>query len=167
MTESITLHYELTEKIWRRFYEAHYAADHHLKIRFYFGAAMVAIGSIGLGGLFPNKLVSLATLLFGLYCVLSRQVFIIRSLRSVKGNPELLGDMSIEVTEMGISGQGPGSKFKQPWTGIIGYRRAKPGFMFYLQKNLFFFIPQEALSPDTEKQLQTIIESSQLKLLPG
>ncbi|BCR06144.1 hypothetical protein DESUT3_32130 [Desulfuromonas versatilis] len=167
MSQSISLHYELTEKTWRQFYEAHYAADHHLKIRFYFGAAMVLIGSIGLGGLFPNKWVSLATLLFGLYCVLSRQIFAAKSMRGLKGNQELLGEMSIRIDETGISGQGPASKFKQSWTSIIGYRRARPGFMFYLEKDLFFFIPRAALAGDDEPRLLALIDAVKLKRLPG
>lgn len=165
MNEPICLECDLTEEMWRQFHDAHYAADHRIKVRFWYGAAMVAVGSFGLGGLFENRLIALALILFGLYCVLARQILVVKSLRKAKRNPSFLGRVRVRIDREGIAVERQGARHEQPWSAFIGYRKAAPGFLFYVNKNSFFFIPKEAISPEDTGKLQRILDFKRLQPL--
>ena len=55
MSDFLKLHYTLSEEIWRKFFEAHYARDHSLQLRYWFGALMILVGAMGLGAGTPIR----------------------------------------------------------------------------------------------------------------
>jgi hypothetical protein len=62
--------------------------------------------------------------------------------------------------------EGDDFRYRNAWNDFVGYRKVKPGFMFYIDKNAFFFIPRSALSESEERDIQTIIQAAGLKRLP-
>lgn len=166
MSDFLKLHYTLSEEIWRKFFEAHYARDHSLRLRYWFGALMILVGAMGLGGWYANKILSVGLLLFGLYCVLSKHIFALKSLISIRKSPHYQKEVTLRISREGMLVEGDDFRYRNAWNDFVGYRKVKPGFMFYIDKNAFFFIPRSAFSESEERDIQTMIQAAGLKRLP-
>ena len=80
-SQQINITYDLSEKIWRTFYNAHYASDKRFKLRFFYGTVTWSAGACGLLGLFDNQLIA-----FGLYCVFAKQYLVNKAVKKIKLN---------------------------------------------------------------------------------
>lgn len=167
MKDPLALRYRLTEELWRQFYAAHYDGDHALKVRYAWGAACIAIGAFGLGGLFESRVVALALLLTGFYGVLSKQIFLIRSVNSARKNPRFRKEISVVVTEEGIDVETGGQGYRHAWSDFTGYRKAEVGYMLYLGPASFFFIPNSAIPPGGERRIERCIATARLERIGG
>ncbi len=157
METPLILTFRLTEDLWRRFYDAHYAGDHSLKIRYAWGAACIIIGAFGLAGLF-NRLIAVLLLLTGFYAVLSRQIFVMKSVAAARKHPYFGKEISVRIDREGVAVRSEDAAYRLSWCEFTGYRKVAPGFMLYLGKN-FFFIPRAALSGEEEGRLQRLLDS--------
>ena len=166
MSQTVATEWEMTEELWRAFYNDHYANDRRLKQRFVWGVILVMIGALGLGGLSPHKLVGGLVLLAGLYCVLSKHFLINKTVKKARDNPNFSGKMKIRLDIDGISGSNDSTSFNFPWTRFIGYRRSSVGWAFYVSENLFFALPLFGLSGREQKDLQDFLTANHLKALP-
>ncbi len=164
MTE-ITLTYRLTLDLWRQFYTAHYAADHALKIRYVWGAACIIIGSFGIGGLFESKAVAVLLLLTGFYGVLSKPLFVNRSVCKASRHPFVDQEVTVTLSAEELAVRSDRSGYRQPWSNFAGYRRVGPGFIFYMERQAFFFIPAAVVDAESEKRLMHILKSAGVRVL--
>lgn len=159
MRDPVTLTYLLTEELWRRFYEAHYAADPALKTRYLWGALCIVIGALGLGGLYDSKIVAVLLLLTGFYAVLSRPLFLVRSMAAARKHPFFGKEITVVMTAEGIAVRSGNTGYLQAWKNFIGYRKADPGYLLYMDKKSFFFIPQTACSLEDEKRIDFLLSA--------
>ncbi len=150
---SVTITYPLTEDLWRRFYEAHYAADPALKTRYFWGALCIVIGALGFGGLYESRIVAGLLLLTGFYAVLSRQIFLVKSVAAARRHPFFGKEITVTLSDEGVAVRSGASGYMQAWQNFAGWRRTKPGYILYLDRNAFFFIPKSACSPEDEKRI--------------
>jgi len=164
MNSPLTVQFRLTKDIWRQFYEAHYAGDQTLKIRYLFGGACILIGAIGIGGPGHFKVVSAAALLFGFYCVLSKPLFVMKSLRVARKHPLFEKEIQVELAPEGIRITGGEKEYRHRWENFVGYRQITPGYQLFLDKEAFFFIPGSACPAECRPVLQSILTDSGLEL---
>lgn len=165
MKDSMLLEYNLNEELWRRFFEAHYRRQGFFRWRYFYGVLLVVIGAYMLGGAFANKLVGAGFVASGLYCVLSKQLFIIKSLASARKGPLFTARIAVELSAEGVKVTSGSQRSERPWNAFRGYCLVAPGVMLYLDQNAFFFIPKEALTETTAGLLQRCLEQSGLKQL--
>lgn len=156
----ITLTYRLTLDLWRQFYTAHYAADHALKIRYLWGVTCIVIGSFGLGGLFESKVVAGLLLLTGFYAVLSKPLMVNRSVARAQRHPFVDQEVTVTLSAEELAVRSERSGYRQPWSNFVGYRRVGPGFIFYMQRQSFFFIPADVVDASAEQHLLQILKAA-------
>ncbi|MDO3376884.1 YcxB family protein [Geoalkalibacter halelectricus] len=162
---AIVLEFDLTEVLWRRFFQAHYAHQTFFRLRFVYGALLVVIGAFMLGAAAANNWVGTAFLISGLYCVLSRQLFILKSMASAHKGPLFEGRVQARLTRAGLTVTAGGQHSERAWKDFHGYRSVEPGLMLYTDQNAFFFIPREALTPATDGILQQFLRHSEVRRL--
>lgn len=163
MKSHIDLEYNLNEELWRRFFEAHYRRQSFFRWRYLYGVLLVVIGAYMLGGVFANKLVGLAFVASGLYCVLSKQLFILKSLSSARKGPLFAARIAVRLSSEGVAVTAGPQRSERPWNAFRGYCLVSPGIMLYLDQNAFFFIPKEALTETTAALLQRCLDQSGLQ----
>lgn len=159
---SVTITIEPTLEMWQAFYSAHYAADHQLKIRFWYGFACLALGAFGLGGLFAAKLPALFLLAFGLYCVLSRQILLLRSLRKIRANPQALRPVTYRCDANGLEASGAAGTTTKLWSDFSGYRLAPPGLLLYRPDGSFLFLPRSGCDEEQWREVVRLLERGQV-----
>ena len=158
MTEPILLTYRLETDLWRKFFEAHYAADPQLSHRYAWGGVCIVLGSLGLAGMFESPLAAGLLLLTGFFGVLSKPLLVLKSLRAAAHHPYHGQQIAVSISSEALSVRGETTGYSQPWDNFIGYRRVQPGFAFYHNPYSFFFIPEEVLSEQTETALLQILD---------
>ncbi len=156
--DSVTVTYRLTEDLWRRFYEAHYAADPKLKTRYFWGALCIVIGALGFGGVYRSPVVAGLLLLTGFYAVLSRQIFLVKSVAAARKHPFFGQQITVTLSEEGVDVRSGKTGYAQPWQNFTGYRKVEPGYMLYLDKNAFFFIPASACSVTDANRIDRLVQ---------
>jgi hypothetical protein len=152
---SVTVSYHLTEDLWRQFYEAHYAADPSLKMRYFWGALCITIGAFVL--VFGSKIVAVLLFLTGFYSVLSRQIFLVKSVAAARKHPFFGKEITAVLTTEGLAVRSGKTGYLQAWENFKGYRNVEAGYMLYLDKNAFFFIPKSACSVEDEKRIDRFL----------
>jgi hypothetical protein len=162
MNEPLLLQYRLTKELWRRFFAAHFAAERTLKIRYFWGVVCIVIGALGFAGIYPSHLIAGLLMATGFYGVLSRQILVVKSLRQAIRHPFYGQELQVTLTPEEIRVRSGTAGYSQPWGNFIGYREARPGYMFYHDANRFFFIPREALTSEQTVRLKRIL--SEVKL---
>ena len=162
MTEPILLTYRLETDLWRAFFEAHYAADPQLSLRYAWGGVCILLGGLGLAGMFDSSLISILLLLTGFFGVLSKPLLVLKSMRRVTHHPFHGQQIAVAISADALSVRSETSGYSQPWDNFIGYRRVKPGFAFYHSRQSFFFIPLEVLSAQTEAGLLQMLKAAEL-----
>ncbi|MBN1958765.1 MAG: YcxB family protein [Desulfuromonadales bacterium] len=162
MTNAIQINHQLSEKDWRTFYGAYYAADTRFKLRFIYGTATWVIGGLGLVGLFNNKPIAFGMIAFGLYCVFAKQFLINKAIKKIKASPEFPGMIDYVIDPDKISGTTQNKAFEFTWKNFHGYRDLRPGLMFYLKPSSFFFIPTEALRPGTREEIVGLLQRAEV-----
>ena len=165
MSETITINYQLTKDLWRVFFEAHYRSDHSLKLRYLWGVACVIIGSLGFGGFYESRVIALLLLATGFFGVLSKQILVIKSLRSVCHHPFFAKELTVTVSPEEISVRSGNAGYSQPWDNFVGYRRLSPGFLLYHDQNAFFFIPSSVMLPGQVKHTVQILDAAKVPKL--
>ena len=160
MTEPILLTYRLDLIHWRTFYEAHYAADPQLSLRYAWGGVCIVIGALGLAGMFDSLLVSGLLLATGFFGVLSKPLLVLKSMRTAARHPYHGQQIAVSIAIDVLSVRSETTGYNQPWANFIGYRFLKPGFAFYHNLHSFFFIPIEVLSAQTVTALMKILEQA-------
>jgi hypothetical protein len=160
MPETITLNYQLTKELWRLFFEAHYSCDHSLKMRYLWGVACIIIGSLGFGGFYESRLIAVLLMATGFFGVLSKQILVIKSLRSACQHPFFGKELTVTVSPEEISVRSGNAGYSQPWNNFVGYRRLEPGFLLYHDKNAFFFIPASATTAGHAKRIVQILKAA-------
>lgn len=156
----ITLTYRLTLDLWRQFYTAHYAADRTLKIRYLWGIVCIVIGSSGLGGLFESQVVAVLLLLTGFYGVLSRPLFVNKSVGKASRHPFVDQIVTVTLSAEELMVRSESSGYRQPWSNFVGYRRVGPGVILYMERQSFFFVPAAALDAESEAALVQILKAA-------
>jgi hypothetical protein len=163
MNHSITLSYRLAEDLWRQFYEAHYAADPSLKMRYLWGGLCIVLGALGLGGLFDSNILAILLLLTGFYGVLSRPLFVLKSVAAARRHPYFGKELTVQLATDGITVRSSDAIYQQGWNEFSSYRKVEAGFMFYFKNNSFFFIPAAACPPEIESRIQRLLDQVGLK----
>ncbi len=165
MPETIILNYQLTKDLWRLFFEAHYACDRSLKMRYLWGIICIIIGSLGFGGFYESRLVAALLLGTGFFAVLSKQVLVIKSLRSACHHPFFGKELTVSVSPAELSVRSGNAGYSQPWNNFVGYRKLDPGFLLYHDQNAFFFIPSSAMTAGYQKRIEQILEAAEVSKL--
>ena len=153
MSQQINIQYDLSEKIWRTFYNAYYSSDKRFKLRFFYGTVTWIVGACGLLGLFYNQLIALGMIAFGLYCVFAKQYLINKAVKKIKAKPHFPGKIDYSIDQDKIAGIEQGKGFEFHWETFYGYRDAAPGLMLYLKEASFFFIPNEAIAAEDKQEI--------------
>lgn len=165
MPETITLNYQLTKELWRLFFEAHYSCDRSLKLRYLWGVSCIVIGSLGFGGFYESWVVAGLLMATGFFAVLSKQVLVIKSLRSASQHPFFGKELTVAVSPEEISVLSGNAGYSQPWNNFVGYRRLEPGFLLYHDQNAFFFLPASATTAGHAKRIEQILEEAEVQKL--
>lgn len=160
MTEPILLTYRLETELWRKFFEAHYAADPQLRRRYLWGGICIVIGALGLAGMIASPLVAGLLLATGFFGVLSKPLLVMKSLRSAARHPFHGQQIAVAIAADALTVRSETSGYSQPWGNFIGYRRFDAGFAFYHNPHSFFFIPAGVLSAQTEAGLLKILAAA-------
>ncbi len=160
MPESIIVKYQLTKDLWRLFFEAHYASDHSLKMRYLWGATCIIIGCFGFGGFYESRTVAVLLLATGFFGVLSKHFLVLKSLRNASHHPFFGEELTVAVSAEELSVLSGKTGYSQPWNNFVGYRKLAPGFLLYHDQNAFFFIPSSALTAGYEKRILQILEDA-------
>jgi len=162
MPETFTIQYPLTRDLWRRFFEAHYSRDKSLKLRHLWGATCIVVACLGFGGFYASKPIAALLLVTGFYGVLSKQMLILKSLRTASRHPFFDKELTLTVTSDELSVRSGNSGYSQPWQNFVGYRLLEPGFLLYHDANAFFFIPSEALTTGYQNQIVRYLETAKV-----
>jgi hypothetical protein len=165
MSEAIVCIYQLTKELWRVFFEAHYACDHPLKMRYLWGVACIIIGSLGLGGFYESRLIAVLLMTTGFFGVLSKQLLVIKSLRSACQHPFFGQELTVTVSPEEIVVRSGDTGYSQPWNNFVGYRRLAPGFLLYHDQNAFFFIPAAAIAAEHAERIMKILDTAEVPKL--
>jgi hypothetical protein len=165
MPETILLHYHLTRDLWRRFFEAHYSCDRSLKLRNLWGVTCIVGGALGFGGFYDSKLIAALLLATGFFGVLSKQLLIIKSLRTAVRHPFFGKELTVAVAPAEISVRSGTTGYAQPWGNFVGYRRLDPGFLLYHDRNAFFFIPSAAMTAGNARRIEEILAAAKVTRL--
>ena len=162
MPETIILNYRLTKELWRQFFEAHYGCDHSLKQRYLWGVVCIVIAALGFGGFYHNHLIASLLLTTGLFGVLSKQLLVIKSLRTAVKHPFYGEELTVSVSPEELSVRSENAGYSQPWNNFVGYRKLRPGFLLYHDQHAFFFIPLPAMSAGHAKRVSEILAASKV-----
>jgi len=165
MPEIISLNYQLTKDLWRVFFEAHYSCDHSLKLRYLWGVACITIGSLGFGGFYESPVIAVLLMATGFFAVLSKQILVIKSLRSVCHHPFFGQELTVTVSPEEISVRSGNAGYSQPWGNFVGYRKLDRGFLLYHDQNAFFFIPSSVMLPGQMQHTVQILEAAEVPKL--
>jgi len=165
MPDTVIVTYTLDRETWRKFYEAHYACDKGLKLRYVWGVVCILIGTAGFGGVFASPLVAALLLATGLFAVLSKPLLVARSLRTASRHPYFGRELTVSVSPGEIAVRSGSSGYHMPWSEFAGYRRLTPGFLLYHTPNAFFFIPESALTAGYAKRIETILDAADVPKL--
>lgn len=163
MSQQINIQYDLSEKIWRTFYNAYYVADKRFKLRFFYGTVTWIIGVCGLLGLFDNQLIAFGMIAFGLYCVFAKQYLVNKAVKKIKAKPSFPGKINYSIDQNKIAGIEQGQEFEFDWETFYGYREAAPGLLLYLKEASFFFIPNEAISVEDKQDVINILRLNKVQ----
>ena len=163
MSQQINIQYDLSEKIWRTFYNAYYSSDKRFKLRFFYGTITWIVGACGLLGLFDNQLIALGMIAFGLYCVFAKQYLVNKAVKKIKAKPHFPGKIDYSIDQDKIAGVEQGKEFEFNWEMFFGYREAAPGLMLYLKEASFFFIPDEAISIDDKQDIINFLKLNKVQ----
>jgi len=165
MPDTIIVSYILDRETWRKFYEAHYACDKGLKVRYVWGVICLLIGTAGFGGVYTSPLVATLLLATGLFAVLSKPLLVIKSLRTAVRHPFFGQELTVSISPGEIAVRSGNSGYHMPWSDFFGYRRLDPGFLLYHNPNAFFFIPETALTAGYAKRIETILDAAEVPKL--
>jgi len=160
---NIKINYELSEKIWRSFYNAYYSADKRFKLRFFYGSVTWIVGVSGILGLFDNQLIAFGMIVFGLYCVFAKQFLVNKAVKKAKQQPHFPGEIDYIIDESKLSGIEQEHEFEFNWETFYGYRDLAPGLLFYLKEASFFFIPNEAITPADKETIISILNQNKVQ----
>ncbi|WP_020677132.1 YcxB family protein [Geopsychrobacter electrodiphilus] len=167
MPETIILNYRLTKELWSQFFEAHYSCDRALKLRYFWGAICIVIGSLGFGGFYGSRLIAGLMLATGFFGVLSKHLLIYKSLRTAGKHPFFGKELTVAISLTEISVRNEMSGYRQPWDNFVAYRKLAPGFLLYHDKNAFFFIPLVAMTAGNANRLVQILTAARVPDLAG
>jgi hypothetical protein len=160
MTKPILLTYRLDLDLWRAFFEAHYAVDPRLSMRYAWGGICIIIGALGLAGMIDSPWVAGLLLATGFFGVLSKPLLVMKSMRAAAHHPYHGQQIAVSLAEESLTVRSDTTGYSQPWDNFIGYRRVKPGFAFYHNPYSFFFIPTEVLSEQNETALLQMLAAA-------
>lgn len=163
MSQKINIQYDLSEDIWRTFYNAYYASDKRFKLRFIYGTGSWIVGACGLAGLFDNKIIAFGMIAFGLYCVFAKQFLVNKAVKKVKLKPQFPGKIDYVIDQDKIAGIEQGHEFEFCWETFYGYRNAAPGLLLYLKKASFFFIPNDAISDEDKQEILNFLRLNKVQ----
>lgn len=167
MPDTILLSYTLGKELWRRFFEAHYGCDKSLKQRYLWGVVCIVIAALGFGGFYANTLIASLLMATGLFGVLSKQLLVIRSLRTAARHPFYGAELTVAVTPAELSVRSGNAGYSQPWDNFAGYRKLAPGFLLYHDQHAFFFIPSEAITAGDATRIVEILAAAKVPDLQG
>lgn len=162
MPDTILLTYPLTREMWRQFFEAHYGCDATLRQRWLWGVVCIVIASLGFAGFYANLVIAGLLMATGLFGVLSRPLLVIKSLRSAVRHPFYGAELSVAISPGELAVRSGNSGYSQPWNNFVGYRRLKPGFLLYHDKNAFFFIPLSAMTAGDARRIEEILAAAKV-----
>lgn len=165
MKDPIQLEYTLNEELWRQFFAAHYQRQGFFRLRYGYGLLLLLAGAYLAGGPPAKPWLGGGFVLSGLYCILSMQLLILKSLSAARKGPLFSARLAVSIGPQGLVVQAGKHRSERPWTAVRGYCLVAPGIMLYLDKNAFFFIPKQALNATTAGLLQRCFEQCGLQRL--
>ena len=165
MPETMTIQYRLTRELWRSFLEAHYSCQGTLRQRFLWGVVCIVIGCLGFGGYYSSPMLAALLLATGFFAVLSKQLLVIKSLRSACRHPFFGKELTVTAGPTGIAVRSGTAGYSQPWNNFFGYRRLKPGVLLYHDRNVFFFIPAAAMTGAQTERLEGFLAAAGVQKL--
>jgi len=161
----LLISYRLSMELWRRFFDAHFAADPLLQTRYFWGIVCIVISALGFGGIYRSHLVAGLLMATGFFGVLSRQILVVKSLRKAVRHPYYEQVLTVGINRQELVVRCGYTGYHQPWSNFVGFREVRPGFMFYHDRQSFFFIPRQALPREQEIELKGILQESGLARL--
>lgn len=165
MKETIQLEYTLNEELWRQFFTAHYQQQRFFRMRYFYGVLLLISGAYLIGGPPASPWVGAGFLASGLYAIISKQLFILKSLATARKGPLFSARLAVSLGPEGVVVSAGQHRSERPWNAFRGYCLVPPGIMLYLDQNAFFFIPQEALTASTAALLERCFEQGGLQRL--
>lgn len=162
MSKPILATFELSEDLWRAFFEAHYRRDRNLKWRALWGGCCVVIGSMGFGGFYHNPYIAGLLLATGFFGVLSRPLLVLRSVRKALRHPFCGQELTVRIDGDEIAVRSGDAGYVQHLSDFAGYRMLEPGLALYHNPHSFFFIPSTALSAGDMKQVLALLEEAKV-----
>ena len=165
MKDPIQLEYTLNEELWRQFFAAHHQRQGFFRLRYGYGLLLLLAGAYLAGGPPAKPWLGGGFVLSGLYCILSMQLLILKSLSAARKGPLFSARLAVSIGPQGLVVQAGRHRSERPWNAVRGYCLVAPGIMIYLDKNAFFFIPKQALNATTAGLLQRCFEQCGLQKL--
>ena len=162
MPETIILSYPLTKVLWRRFFEAHFSCDPSLKQRYLWGVVCIVIAALGFGGFYDNVIIASLLMATGLFGVLSKQLLVIKSLRTAVRHPFYGAELTVSISPQELSVRSEEAGYSQPWKNFVGYRKLDPGFLLYHDQHALFFIPMEAMTAGNARRIVEILSEAKV-----
>jgi hypothetical protein len=167
MTENMTIRYQLTSELWRSFFEAHYSSQRSLRLRYLWGVVCIVIGCLGFAGYYASALLAALLLATGFFAVLSKPLLVGKSLRSAGRHPFFGKELVVTAGPAALAVRSGSAGYSQPWNNFRGYRRLRPGFLLYHDRNAFFFIPSAALTAVQAERLESFLAAAGVPKLPA
>ncbi|MEJ2202320.1 MAG: YcxB family protein [Desulfuromonadaceae bacterium] len=165
MPEILILDYQFTAELWRLAYGVHYCGKRSLTFGYCCGVICICVGSFGLGGLFPSKLLAGLFLATGLFGVLQKQILIATAVRRACRQHFFAGNITVLVSPLELAVRNDRRACRHSWNHFVGYRRRDAGFFLYYTPNAFFFIPTSVLTAGYAKRLEQILEAAEVAKL--
>lgn len=163
MKKEIAFSFSITEQEYKHFFDKHYSTYRIIRYRPYYGMVMILYGLFSFVQEFHNEILSILFIVFGLYFLLSKKVFIYKAMKTYRTNPKYGENISVKITDESIEGHGEGFDLKQCWDRFIGYSEFSEGLMIYAQRNLFYIIPKKVLDKEDIEFIKQIFEKNNLK----
>jgi hypothetical protein len=102
-------------------------------------------------------------LVWGAYWLLVRRQINLwwfgRHCKRIHGSPE---ESRIEFSEEGIHSETKDSEGTVKWSGVVRWRETPEGFLFYMQDDIFHWVPYLAF--DTQTELQSVKDLARKKV---
>jgi hypothetical protein len=107
--------------------------------------------------LFESTIIAALLLLSGFYGVLSKPIFLLKSIAAARKHPFFGKEITVVMTAEGIAVRSGNSGYLQAWKNFTRYRKVDPGYMLYLDRNAFFFIPLSSCSEEDERNIDSFL----------
>lgn len=125
------------------------------------GVALAALALYLLLSSSPFFATSIVMLVMAIHLVFRYWIVALRFARAIRRNPQFGRAITWTFSPSGLEGQTDDSDFRLNWSGFFETCTTRDGFLFYPQKEIYYWIPRSAFSsPDDVALLESWIRGS-------